>query len=128
LSAAGRLIARLLEEDGGDVVVSAEILLELAAVLGRAKFATRLATDKRYLFLLRLTALAMLVEPAESVTECRDPSDNIVLETALELSHYPSEITVIVSDDQDLLAMDPWRGIRIMKPEAALALLQDNQQ
>jgi hypothetical protein len=28
-----------------------------------------------------------------------------------------------VSDDRDLLDLDPWRGVRIVKPEALLATL-----
>jgi len=42
--------------------------------------------------------------------DCRDPNDEYVLAIALAGS-----AEVIVTEDQDLLVMDPWRGIRIMR-------------
>jgi predicted nucleic acid-binding protein len=34
---------------------------------------------------------------------------------------------LLVTDDRDLLVLDPWReGIRILKPEAALAALLED--
>ena len=51
----------------------------------------------------------------------------MILEAALAATLGTAEVTepvVIISDDQDLLTMDPWRGIRIIKPEAALELLR----
>jgi predicted nucleic acid-binding protein len=38
-----------------------------------------------------------------------------------------AETVVIVSDDRDLLALDTWRGIRVVKPEAALAMFEAGQ-
>lgn len=41
---------------------------------------------------------------------CRDPNDDYVLALALAGS-----VDAILTEDQDLLVLDPWRGIRIMR-------------
>jgi putative PIN family toxin of toxin-antitoxin system len=46
----------------------------------------------------------------EVVRECRDPDDDKFLELALA-----SRAVAIVTGDPDLLVLDPWRGIRIVK-------------
>jgi uncharacterized protein len=71
-------------------------------------------------------AAAEVVEPAERVAECRDPGDDMVLEAALAAAPA-ADTVIIVSDDRDLLVLDPWRGIRVLKPEAALALLGEDR-
>lgn len=47
----------------------------------------------------------------EVVRECRDPDDDKFLELALA-----SRSSVIITGDPDLLVLDPWRNIRIVKP------------
>jgi predicted nucleic acid-binding protein len=47
----------------------------------------------------------------------------MVLEAALAFGND----VIVVSDDRDLLVLDPWRDIRIVKPEAALAMYEANQ-
>ena len=42
---------------------------------------------------------------------CRDPDDDVVLATALA-----GECAAIVTGDQDLVVLDPFRGIRILTP------------
>jgi hypothetical protein len=93
-------------------------LEELAEVLARPKFARRLPEARRRLFLEALAAASELVEPEVRIAECRDPDDDKFLEAALA-----GGATVTVSDDHDLLALDPWRGVRNRKPEAVLAEL-----
>ncbi len=92
-------------------------------MLARPKFAARLPMEVREAFVTRLVATTEVVEPVERVAECRDPGDDMVLEAALVAATQGAETTVIVSDDQDPLVLDPWRGIRVVKPEAALPLL-----
>jgi putative PIN family toxin of toxin-antitoxin system len=42
--------------------------------------------------------------------ECRDPKDNYVLALALA-----GTVEIILTEDEDLLVLDPWRGIHIMR-------------
>jgi predicted nucleic acid-binding protein len=54
-----------------------------------------------------------VVEPKVRVTECEDWEDNRVLELAETVGAF-----LIVSSDDHLLSMSPWRGIPIQSPEA----------
>jgi len=117
-SAAGRLLDRLIAD--GRLVASLETLAEVEAVLARPKFAARLPETVRRRFLRRLALGALVVEVGERVRACRDPDDDKFLGVALAAG-----AEVIVSDDRDLLALDPWRGIRVRKPEAILTELLD---
>jgi putative PIN family toxin of toxin-antitoxin system len=64
----------------------------------------------------RLARLWTLVEPSEIVTDCTDPDDNRVLECALAC-----QATHIVTGDRDLLALDPFRTVRIVQAAKFLA-------
>jgi predicted nucleic acid-binding protein len=48
--------------------------------------------------------------------DCRDAKDDKYLEPALAAG-----AEVIVSSDDDLLVLDPWRGVRILRPADHLA-------
>jgi predicted nucleic acid-binding protein len=50
-----------------------------------------------------------LVEPTVRVTDCPDYEDNRILELALA-----SDSHVIVSNDWDLVSMNPWKGRAVM--------------
>ena len=52
-----------------------------------------------------------VLEPDEVVTDCDDYGDNRILELALA-----SRSVLIVSNDTDLLHMNPWRGTVILTP------------
>jgi hypothetical protein len=54
-----------------------------------------------------------LAEPKGRVADCDDWEDNRVLELAEAVGAF-----IIVSSDDDLLGMSPWRGIPIQSPEA----------
>jgi uncharacterized protein len=54
---------------------------------------------------------AEIVEPTMTITASSDPDDNRVLECAVA-----SKSDVIVTGDDDLLRLNPFQGIQIMKP------------
>lgn len=58
-----------------------------------------------------IAAAALWVDPVERVDDCRDAKNNCYLELALA-----ARASVIVSGDEDLLVLDPWRGIRVFRP------------
>ena len=60
---------------------------------------------------------AVRVVPVEHLTDCRDAKDNKYLEVAAA-----ADATLIVSSDNDLLVLDPWRGVRIVRPAEYLAM------
>ena len=80
-------------------------------MLRRRKFQKQISDQTRERILDVIAAAALIVEPVEAVTDCRDRKDNMYLELALA-----ANAMVIVSSDDDLLSLDPWRGIRIVRP------------
>ncbi len=59
-----------------------------------------------------------LVTPDERITACRDPKDNKFLEVAVT-----GQADVIVSGDEDLLVLHPFREIPIVTAAQFLAML-----
>lgn len=57
-----------------------------------------------------------VTEPRERVNDCSDFEDNRILELALECNADP-----IVSDDEHLTSMSPWRGRPILRPRELVA-------
>lgn len=66
-------------------VVSVPLLDELAEVLARPRIAKKYGLDAREIgeFLRLLSVRAIKVMPAGSLRVCRDPDDDLILETAL---------------------------------------------
>ena len=97
--------------NGGVICLSAPVLNEIEQVLRRPKFARSLRRGRIDEVLALLTASARWFAPTEPVYDCRDAKDNKYLELALAAG-----ASVIVSGDDDLTSLDPWRGIRIVTP------------
>ena len=107
--------ALALARSRGLIALSAAVYQEIAEVLARPKFARVLTEDRRQEALELLSAAALWVEPTIPVRDCRDSKDNRYLELALA-----ARATAIVSGDEDLLVLHPWRGIRVLRPAAFL--------
>jgi len=95
----------------GKLLVSAGTIDELNRVLSRPDFARYLTEDERLEFLAVLLREAELVEITQHVGECRDPQDNKILELAVS-----GKASCIISGDQDLLVLHPFREIPIVTP------------
>ena len=94
------------------VVISSQLLLdELRDVLER-KFHQR-AIDVRSALQLFAETLTLVTPNPLDPPACRDHDDDVVLATALA-----GECAAIISGDQDLLILDPFRGIRALAPSA----------
>jgi uncharacterized protein len=99
-----------------EVCASTETLDELAQVLDRKKFDRYLDKESRrdFVALMRRHLRLFAVQQADLAAvdpPCRDPMDNKFL--ALVLA---SEADALVSSDEDLLVLHPWRGIPILTP------------
>ena len=97
----------------GTIALSASVFGEIVEVLGRPKFARAIREDRRREVLEVLSSAALWIEPVNKIDECRDTKDNRYLELAVAAC-----ATVIVSGDQDLLVLHPWRGIQVLQPAA----------
>ena len=101
--------------DRGHILVSLSTLTELSDVLGRKKFDRYLLREERESFLISLVWQATIVDVAEQVKASRDPADDKFLDVALS-----GHATCVVSGDEHLLELSPFRGIPIITPEAFL--------
>jgi putative PIN family toxin of toxin-antitoxin system len=102
------------------LLTSAALLDELADVLGREKFASRIRqVDSTVAAMLAgYRALVTLVEPLPVAPTSRDPDDDAVLACALA-----AQADLIVTRDNDLLTLSTFRRIRILSSADALALI-----
>lgn len=96
----------------GIVLASADTIGELDEVLRRPKFNRYLREEERLLFLAAFIRDAKVVEVTERLTACRDPKDDKFLELAVS-----GNATCIVSGDDDLLVLNPFRGVAILTPQ-----------
>ena len=108
-SVPGRAFVRVL--DRGTVLASRSFVRELDDVLRRAKFDHYLSREDRDRFLEALIRESELVDISETVKACRDPEDDRILELAVN-----GHADFLITGDADLLAMNPFRGTRIVTP------------
>jgi predicted nucleic acid-binding protein len=92
-------------------------------VLGREKFDRYLTREERDQCLIKLLHEATLVEIGEEVRACRDPKDDKFLELAVS-----GRASCLVTGDQDLLILHPFRGIPIMTPAQFLGTLPPDSE
>ena len=93
------------------LLISSATQSELDDVLLRNRFDRHLQRERRREFLNLVVQEAELVEISQSITACRDPKDDKFLELAVS-----GQATHIVSGDNDLLTLHPFRGIPILTP------------
>ena len=92
-------------EEMGVILYSEATLLELNQVLNRKKFIKYFTVEEKQEFIVKLIESAELIVIKESIDICRDPKDNKFLELAVS-----GEADFIVSGDQDLLVLNPFRN------------------
>jgi len=98
------------------IALSLPVEAEIVEVLQRPRF-RGLTAARRDRVLTLLRDAAIWFDPLISVSDCRDAKDNKVLELALAAA-----AGVIVTGDNDLLILDPWRGVRILPSADYLAI------
>lgn len=103
-------------QDIGIIILSSAVFSELKEVLSRPKFDRYLTLERRQDFLDNLTKTAQFIDVTEEINECRDPKDNKYLELAVS-----GQSECIVTGDDDLLVLNPFRGIEILNVQEFLA-------
>ena len=103
----------------GTLLISAATIAELDEILRRPKFDKYLSEEQRLEFLAGLVREADVVDIVDSITDCRDPRDNKFLELAVS-----GRASHIITGDDDLLALHPFRESAIVTPQAFLSLEQ----
>jgi len=108
-SVPSQAVRKVLIEDA--LLFSEGTLDELKDVLFCSKFDRYVSREERAHFLAQLSAAAEFVSIIQLVRECSDPKDDKFLEVGLN-----GRADAIITGDQDLLKMNPWRGIGILTP------------
>jgi putative PIN family toxin of toxin-antitoxin system len=91
------------------IVMSMEIVRELADVLRRDKFDRFLSLGRRDELVAKTILQCEFVATSTIITDCRDAADNKFLELAVD-----GRASAIVSGDADLLILHPFREIPIL--------------
>ncbi|WP_202976764.1 putative toxin-antitoxin system toxin component, PIN family [Candidatus Oscillochloris fontis] len=99
----------------GIILLSAETLAELTKVIRRKKFEAYIPLHDREHFLTKFVLGSEIVTIHEQIDLCRDAKDNKFLEVAVN-----GNATVLVSGDEDLTVLHPFRNIPIISPQAFL--------
>lgn len=99
----------------GIILMSDPVFSEISEVLLRPKFDRYIDRIERQKFIEDLLEIVNFVEIIQQISECRDPKDNKYLELAV-----CGGAKLIVSGDNDLLALNPFRGITILNIQAFL--------
>ena len=99
----------------GKFLISLATVEELNDVLQRKGFEKYITEEERMEFLSAFVRDGVWVEIVERVVACRDPKDDKFLELAVN-----GKAICIVSGDEDLLVLHPFRGIAIVSPRQFL--------
>ena len=103
---------------GAVLVFSGPTMAELTTRLMQQKFDRYVERDTRVRFLAEIDAVAEFVGVSGAPMGCRDRSDDLFLETALA-----GDCGLIVTADLDLLDLNPWNEVQILRPAADLAAI-----
>jgi uncharacterized protein len=107
-----------------DVCASVQTWLELERVMQRGRFDRYIERETRleYATLLRQSMHFFAVTPADEAAlqpPCRDAMDNKFLALV-----QVCQADVLVSSDDDLLVLNPWRGVPVLRPVEFLSYRQ----
>lgn len=101
-----------------DLYLSLFLFEELKSTLMHKKFDRYIDSKKRILFLDQLINIAIFSEPLVPISDCRDPDDNHLLSLAVS-----ENVNLVISGDQDLLVLNPYRNIPILTPREFLNII-----
>lgn len=106
----------LLKAQNGYLLGSDATLLELVEVMGRPKFDRYLDRRLRQQLAAEYMNACIVTPIFYPIRACRAPKDDKFLEVAVH-----GRADAIVTGDQDLLDLNPFRGIAILTPAEYLA-------
>ena len=110
-SIVGQAVQRILQNY--TLVYTVSTLKEFVEKLSHPKFSPYITAEERAALIAALLREAVKVKVSERIQACRDPKDDMFLEAAVAGS-----AEAIITGDQDLLALHPFRDIPIMTAKA----------
>lgn len=106
-STAAEAVAKVFEVS--EIVTSDDTLMELKYVLQKPKLHRYVAPEKAMVFYLSYKRITTNISILTKVKACRDPKDDMFLELAVN-----SQANYIITGDQDLLVLHPFRQTQIL--------------
>lgn len=103
------------------LITSAALIDELLDVLSRPYLKPYIDEKDKAILLSIIDKAAEIVVPTQKIRACRDIKDDFILECCM----VKGSSCILVSSDKDLLALDPFRGLRIIPPEEFIATILD---
>lgn len=115
-----RLLLQAGREKRIELFTSVALLAELTDILGRRKFARKIAASTLTIDQIvdRYAALAAPVRPAPTPRIAPDPDDDVVIGTALA-----AKADLIVTGDQPLLSVAEHQGVRMVSVSQAARII-----
>lgn len=114
---------RLLDELATDyeLILSPSIIYEVLEVLQRPKLRAKFPqiTQLQFVQIITLFEQAQVIEPPKVQSASRDPKDDKFLACALYTA-----AKYLVTEDKDLLVLNPYQGIQIWQPAEFISLLE----
>jgi putative PIN family toxin of toxin-antitoxin system len=91
---------------------------ELRKIIIRHKFDKYILPKTRHEFINKLRKESEFIDIVEEIKECRDEKDNKFLELAVS-----GNADFIITGDNDLLVLNPFRNIKIITPKSFLEII-----
>lgn len=104
------------------LIISPTLLRELEEVVKEPGVSKVVNPSDAFNLITLIEIKAKIVTPTQKIKLCRDPKDNIVLETAFACHPKPA---YILSGDKDLLVLKKFLNIPIITPVKFLKLLPE---
>lgn len=102
-------------KSSASLLLSNPVLVEAIEVLMRPKFDKYVSREIRLAFLAEYEMLSTKTAITVKIKACRDPNDDMYLELALS-----GKADAIITNDPDLLVLDPFENISIISPQEFL--------
>ena len=102
-----------------EVYFSQELHDELFNVMTRPKFNSQISEVKIAEIREIIKNTVTSIKPTCIITDCRDTKDNFLLELAVT-----AHADYLVTGDADLLALNPYQGLKIIKAQELEKILQ----
>ncbi|MCP5501605.1 MAG: putative toxin-antitoxin system toxin component, PIN family [Leptospiraceae bacterium] len=93
-----------------DLILSDKQLDEIIGVLKRPKFKKIIPYEKIEKLEILLKKVSFFVDVEGNISDCRDPKDNFLLEMGIN-----ARADFIITGDEDLLVLNPYKNIKIIK-------------
>ncbi len=109
-----------------NIYFSAELYEEIIKVVNYPRIKKYVPENDFFELISLFRGKIIFTAPNISINECRDPKDNFLLELAVS-----AKADYLVTGDLDLLALNPFRGVKIVEPgefEKVLLKIKDDKQ